>query len=128
MPAAILIVLLLASIAVDFAHLHLARHEALDTAADAANDAVTVGLDQHALHQGSVRLDPVRADRAAGRAISARRLDGLVAGATRVTVDTATGTVTVTVSRRTTHLFGRVVPGDHTDTATVTATATVHQR
>lgn len=60
-PAVLLVMVVLASITVDFARLHLAQRQADDLASAAANDAVTVGLDVDALRRGGdYRLDPAR--------------------------------------------------------------------
>jgi len=58
MPAAVLVLLILGAITVDYAHLYLQKQE-LQTAAEAAvNDALTWGLDQAALRRGDgVALD-----------------------------------------------------------------------
>ena len=46
MPAGLLIVLVLASIAVDMSLVHLRKRQAFELAAAAANDAATAGVDQ----------------------------------------------------------------------------------
>ena len=54
-PAAVLILLMLAGLAVDLSVAYLARHQLDDAAASAANDAVTAGLDLAAF---TTRSDP----------------------------------------------------------------------
>ena len=62
MPAAVLIVMVLGAIAVDLTAVRLGQRELIAAAGDAANDAVTVGLDEAALRSGQgYRLDPDRA-------------------------------------------------------------------
>jgi hypothetical protein len=61
MPAAVLIVLVLASIAVDFGIAFLGEREVASLASHAANDAVTAALDEpHLRATGEYRLDPDR--------------------------------------------------------------------
>ncbi|MCB1003566.1 MAG: hypothetical protein KDB35_05210 [Acidimicrobiales bacterium] len=45
MPAAVLIVLVLAAMAIDLAHLQLGQRQLRSMAADAANDAAGAGVD-----------------------------------------------------------------------------------
>ena len=110
-PAALLVMVVLASITVDFARLHLGQRQADDLAAATANDAVTVGLDETAMRSGSgYRLDVSRVD-----AVVAAHL----AGADRSTLRgvTASGSVqgarsvTVTVAAHVPLAFAHAVPG-----------------
>ncbi len=58
-PSCLLVVIVLASITVDFGRVHLAQQEVQDAAAAAANDAVTVALDDGVLRtSGAYVLDP----------------------------------------------------------------------
>jgi hypothetical protein len=110
-PAALLVVVVLASVTVDLARLHLGQRQADDLAAATANDSVTVGLDEMAIRSGDgyhldvARVDAVvadhlvRADRSTLRGVTAR---GLVQGAR---------TVTVTVTARVPLAFAHAVPG-----------------
>ncbi len=62
-PAGVLIVLVLASIAVDFAVAFLGEREVASLASHAANDAVTAALDEaHLRDTGEFRLDPALVD------------------------------------------------------------------
>lgn len=64
MPAAVLVLFLLASLALDTAVVWLGQRELANAAAAAANDAAAVGLDEAAFYRsGQVRLDPDRAVR-----------------------------------------------------------------
>ena len=110
-PAALLVMVVLASITVDFARLHLGQRQADDLAAATANDAVTVGLDETAIRSGAgYRLDVSRVD-----AVVA----GHLAGADRSTLRgvTARGSVqgarsvTVTVAAHVPLAFAHAVPG-----------------
>lgn len=60
-PAGVLVVVVLGSIAVDFAIAFLGEREVATLAAAAANDAVTAGVDDaHLRATGAFRLDPDR--------------------------------------------------------------------
>lgn len=110
-PAALLVVVVLASVTVDFARLHLGQRQADDLAAAMANDAVTVGLDEAALRSGGgYGLDRDRVDAVvAARAATADRstLRGLTA---RSSVE-APRSVAVTVTARVPLAFARALPG-----------------
>jgi hypothetical protein len=101
-PAVLLVMVVLASIVVDFARLRLAQRQADDLAAARANDAVTVGLDVDALRRGEdYRLDPARID---GRLTGPRSVE-------------------VVVTRRVPLGFARILPGAP-DVVVVRASAT----
>ena len=62
MPAAVLVVMVLAAITMDLSLVHLGRRETIAAAEAAANDAATFGLDERAYRSGAgYRLDAVRA-------------------------------------------------------------------
>jgi Flp pilus assembly protein TadG len=126
-PAGILIVLLLGSIAVDLSLVHLTRQEAADAAAAAADDTVTAALDQDALRaRGVYVIDERRARQVTAEVLDARGLATTVSAAD-VVVDGDTVTVTLTVPVR--YVFARGVPGArHGTTVTVTASAAVRRR
>jgi hypothetical protein len=120
-PAAVLIVLVMASIAIDMALVQLRHRQAYDLAAGAANDAATAAADQGALRAGSYRLDPEAARRVVERVVAASELAPEMAGAPAVRV-TREG-VEVEVALRADYIFAGVVPGAP-DGRTVRATAT----
>jgi hypothetical protein len=120
MPAGVLIVLVLASIAVDMALVQLRQRQAYDLAAAAANDAATAGADQAALRSGEYRIDPGAAESVVATAVEASELAGSLAGAPEVLV-TDDGVV-VTVALTADYVFAGVMPGAP-DGTTVTATA-----
>jgi len=125
MPAGLLIVIVLGSIAVDLSGLHLAQRELTSTAEAAVNDAVTFGLDQQQLRAGQgYRLDARRVRRAVDRAASAARLDDLEVDVRLI----GSTTVRVTLRREVPLVFAPVLPGAH-DRSSVSAqaTATVQQ-
>jgi hypothetical protein len=120
MPACLLIVLVLASIAVDMTLVHLRHQQALDVAASAANDAVTAGADPTSLRSGVYRVEPAEARRVVARAVQASDIGPQLSGPPRVSVDGDTVAVSLTV--RADYLFTGVLPGAP-DSTTITATA-----
>ena len=121
MPAGVLIVLVLASIAVDLAIVQLRQRQAFDLAASAANDAATAGVDPDALRTGTFRLDPSRAETAVERTLAASQLARDIAASPTVSV--APDAVEVTVTLAADYLFADAIPG-LPDGTTVAATAT----
>ena len=116
MPAAALIVIVLAAIAVDLSLVRI-RHEQLENvAAAAANDAANQ-LDQSALRAGgdpstpTVVLDPERVATVVAETVEAQGLGGV----SIVRADVDGREVVVTLSIEVEHLFGRALPGtpDH---------------
>ena len=116
MPAGVLIVALLASIAVDSTAAFLAQREAQATASSLANDLVSLALDESSLrHHGSYRLDASRLRRLSPwcRRMAQERLSAVFEpGSVSVTVS-ATGPAAVRVSvegsaRRVIGLIGNV--------------------
>lgn len=120
MPAAVLVVLILASIAVDMAVVHLRQRQAFDVAAGAANDAVTAGVDEGALRQGAYSLDPGQVREIVRRRVAASRLAEHLAGPPQVRVDG--DTVEVVLAVEADYVFGGVIPGAP-DRTVVTAVA-----
>lgn len=125
MPAGLLIVLVLASIAVDMSLVHLRKRQAFELAAAAANDAVTAGVDQGRLRTThDYVLDPERTRAVVEDVVAASELAPQLARPPVVTV-TATG-VRVELALEADYIFADVVPGapDGTEvTASATATA-----
>lgn len=120
-PAAVLIVLVMASIAVDMALVQLRQRQAYDLAASAANDAATAAVDQGALRAGRYAVDPEAARGVVARVVAASDLAPDVVGAPAIRV-TADG-VEVEVAVHADYIFAGVVPGAP-DGRTVRATAT----
>jgi hypothetical protein len=119
-PAGLLIVLVMASIAVDMALVQLRQRQAHDLAAGAANDAATAAADQAALRTGDVLVDGDRAQAVVAQIVAASELAPQVVGTPRVSV--AGGRVEVEISLYADYIFAGVVPGSP-DGLTVTATA-----
>ncbi len=122
MPAGLLIVLVLASIAVDMSLVHLRKRQAFELAAAAANDAATGGVDQGRLRTThEYVLDPERTRAVVEDVVAASELAPQLARPPVVTV-TATG-VRVELALEADYIFADVVPGAP-DGKEVTASAT----
>ena len=113
MPAGVLIVIVLGSIAVDFAIAFLAQREVSNLAAAAAHDAAAVAVDMdHWYETGEVVLDQDVATTIVDESI-ARRASGAAEGITHTSpelLDGGTG-VRVEVSGRASYIFTDVIPG-----------------
>lgn len=125
MPAGLLIVLVLASIAVDMSLVHLRKRQAFELAAAAANDAATAGVDQGRLRTTQEYvLDPDTTRAVVIDVVAASELAPQLAGPPVVTV-TGTG-VLVELELEADYIFADVVPGAPDGTvvaASATATA-----
>ncbi len=119
-PAGLLIVLVMASIAVDMSLVHLRQRQAHDLASGAANDAATAALHPTSVRSDEVLVDHDLAEAVAERVVAASELATDLAGAPIVRVDG--GRVEVEISLRADYIFAGVVPGTP-DGMTVTATA-----
>lgn len=110
-PACMLVVLGLGTVAVDGAVLHAAQRRLLAVCAAAADDAAGM-VDARAVQvDGSVRLDPVAARRVAlARLVPARRI-GEQVGAPSVVSDAAAGTVDLSATVDVGRLVFRLLPG-----------------
>jgi hypothetical protein len=125
MPAGLLIVLVLASIAVDMSVVHLRKRQAFELAAAAANDAATAGVDQGRLRTThDYVLDPERARAVVTDVVAASELASELARPPVVTVTDAG--VRVELALEADYIFADVVPGapDGTEVS-ASATATV---
>ncbi|HEX6420974.1 MAG TPA: hypothetical protein VFZ77_20900 [Acidimicrobiales bacterium] len=119
-PAALLVVLVMASIAVDMSLVHLRRRQAHDLAAGAANDAAAAAADPGGLRQGDVFVDPERAQDVVDRVVAASTLAPELAAPPAVRV--AGDVVVVEISLYADYVFAGVIPGAP-DGTTVTAAA-----
>jgi hypothetical protein len=120
-PAGVLIVFVLASIAVDMSLVHLRKRQAFDLASAAANDAATAGADQAALRSGSYLIEPGSARTVVADVVGASELAPHLAAPPSVTV-TAEG-VSVEITLEADYIFAGVVPGAP-DGTVVAASAT----
>ena len=119
-PAAVLILIVLASIAVDSAVVFLGQRELANAAAAAARDATTAVSDPRFYGSGAVVLDPGRADRVARAAIAARDMRGVTLSEP-VSVTVEGRQVCVSLTGRVERIVARSFPG-------VPGTVTVHAR
>lgn len=112
-PAAVLVLFVLAAMAVDYSIAFLAQRELSAAAAAAANDAAGAALSDDAFYRGGdpgrIVLDGARAQALAGAALEARDIRGVH----DVHMDTAIAgdRVCVTVAGRVDHIFSKAVPG-----------------
>lgn len=109
-PAGILIVLLLGSLAVDSALIHLRQRELMDAATAAASDAANIALDvEHYRATGQRRLDAARAVRAARESLAAREILVDLAAPPRIRLRSI-DEVEVHLELRVVRIFGSLVP------------------
>ena len=121
MPAGVLIVLLLGSIAVDFSIVFMAERELLSAASAAANDAATIGVDEHLLRTtGRFRLVPAKVEQAVEDSLRAQA-NPLLDDATW-DVAVVGGEVRVSIVSRAPYVFAKAIPGAP-DAAEVSAEA-----
>lgn len=114
MPAAVLVVLLLAAIAVDGAIAFLGERELADLTAAAANDAAVGALREEEFYRcGALVLDAGRAEDIARTVVAARSRDAVTITAIRATLGRAEGVPTVEVRATGTVdlIFSPTVPG-----------------
>ncbi len=119
-PAGLLIVLIMASIAVDMSLVQLRQRQAHDLAAGAANDAATAAADVGQIRSGGYSVDPDAATAVVDRIVAASELAPDVVG--RPVVRVTGNVVEVEVSLYADYIFAGAVPGA-SDGATVTARA-----
>lgn len=122
MPAAVLVFVVLGSLAVDAALVFLGEREVANLAAAVANDAATQALDLEVYYAtGEIRLDPALVDAVAAAALSRAvhpNLDDLVIEAVVIDDDV----VLVRAEARVASLFSRVLP-DGVESRAVAASA-----
>lgn len=134
-PAAVLVVVVLAAIAVDSAIVFLGQREVANAVTAAANDAAGEGVGNRAFYQGGrVDLDPATVRRLAVDQVVAALDGGRFAGL-QVDVDVAPApssgcppVVRVRASASVSSLFAAALPGDGGQVrVTATATGSPHQ-
>jgi hypothetical protein len=116
-PAAVLVLVILASLAVDAAVAFLGQREVANAAAAAANDAVTAALSDEAFYRGggggvpgALVVDPSRARVVAARAVAARASRGVHVERVDAVVGPAGDQVCVTVEGYAPYVFARALP------------------
>jgi hypothetical protein len=123
MPAMFLILLVLGAIAVDLTAVRVGQRSLLFSATDAANDAVTVGLDEAALRSGDgYQLDPQRVRAGVYAVLFAKGILSHLTGPPIIVIH-ADQSVTVRLEGTVQHIFARALPGS-SDPVTVRAEAT----
>jgi len=125
-PAAVLVLVILGAIAVDFSVAFLGQRELTSAAAAAANDASTAIADERfygsgAGDAGDVVIDGARAARVVDQALAARAPRGVTVDG--VSVDPSGGQVCVVLRGRVDYVFAKAVPG-MADGATVQGRST----
>jgi hypothetical protein len=111
-PAGFLVLLMLAAITFDFAHAYLAQREVANVAESVANDAVTYAVDQGVLRNGGgVVLSQDRVDRIVEIARANPPSDVRIT-ALDAQLDSAAGTVVVTIAGEVDPVFLRAIPGE----------------
>jgi Flp pilus assembly protein TadG len=117
-PAAVLVLVILASITVDSAIAFLGQRELANAAAAAANDAATAALSDRAFYQGGeaagpgeLLIDGARAREVATHAVADRISRGVRVDGLDVTVSAGGTQACVTVRGRVDFVFARALPG-----------------
>jgi hypothetical protein len=128
MPAALLVVIVLAAIAMDLSLVHLGRRELVAAAEAAANDATTSGLDERAYRAGrGYRLDPERVHRSVHQTLVARGLADRLTDAPRIEI--VGNEVHVQLAMRVDYVFAAALPNvDHSTVVTATGSAVPLER
>jgi len=110
MPAAVLVLVVLASIALDSAVVFLGQRELANAAAAAARDGASAVSSSRFYGGGVIAVDAAEAERRARAAIAARDVHGVtLSGPVAVTV--AGRQVCVTVTGRVDRIVARSIPG-----------------
>lgn len=109
-PAGFLVLILLASLAVDSATAYLGQQRLHDALSAAANDAVTAGLDDPAFYRnGRLMLDPAAVDRTVCSALAAQDDRGL--RDVRLAVAISGSSILLAGRATVDAVFGRAIPG-----------------
>jgi hypothetical protein len=128
MPAAVLIVIVLAAITIDLSLVHLARRELVAAAEAAANDAATSGFDEPAFRAGEgFRLDIARVRQSVHQSLVARDLADDLQEPPDVGI--VHNRVRVHLILRVDYVFAAALPGvDHSATVSAVGTASPIER
>lgn len=109
-PAAFLVLILLAAIAVDSAATYMAQRRLADALSAAASDAATAGLSNAAFYRsGAVALDPAAAAAVVCESLAAQGSGGLRHVEVRIGV--AGAEISLRATATVAMVFGRVLPG-----------------
>ncbi len=105
-PAAVLVLIVLGAIAVDFAAVHLRQRELENIADAAANDAAAAAVDQLELRtSGEPVIDPGLAQSVIAASVGSRNIDGVAI--TSASVDD--NQITVGLALEVDYIFGKAV-------------------
>jgi len=127
MPAAVLVLIMLAGIAFDFSHLYLAKRDLASLADAAANNAVTYGVDESSIRRGDgFALDPELVEQSVVASVAVHSPDLHLVGEPTVELISPTA-VRVTLVARIDFVFTRAVPGAN-DSETVRVTSVADAR
>lgn len=127
MPAAVLVLIMLAGIAFDFSHLYLAKRDLASLADAAANNAVTYGVDEASIRRGNgFALDPDLVEQSVVASVAVHSPDLHLIGEPSVELISPTQ-VRVTLVARIDFVFTRAVPGAK-DSETVRVTSVADAR
>ena len=127
MPAAVLVLIMLAAIAFDYSHLYLAKRDLASLADSAANNAVTYGVDEASIRRGDgYALDPDRVEQSVAASIAVHSRDLHLVGEPIVELVTPTE-VRVSLVARIDYVFTRAMPGAK-DSETVRVTSVADAR
>jgi len=125
MPAAFLILVVLGAIAVDLTAIRVGQRSLLNSATDAANDAVTVGLDENTYRSGGgYALDPQKVRSSVYAVLYAKGILNRLTSAPTILIH-PDRSVTVILEGRVDHIFAKALPGA-SDPVPVRAEATAH--
>lgn len=127
-PAMMLVLICLGTIAIDMAVLHGAHRSAHRTVSSAADDAASMIDEAELQRSGRLVVDPVRARRVAAAHLVTARLPGRLVSEPAVHIGDGGSTVTVTAELTVDHVMLRAIPGrpDH-ERMIVTATARLNR-
>ncbi len=127
-PAMMLVLICLGTIAIDLALLHGAHRSAHRIVSAAADDAAAMIDTEELQRSGELVVDPARALRVVDAHMRTARLPGELASEPSVRIGRDGSTVTVTVELLVAHVMLRAVPGrsEH-ERVVVTATARLNR-
>jgi Flp pilus assembly protein TadG len=127
MPAAVLVLIMLAGIAFDFSHLYLAKRDLASLADAAANNAVTYGVDEASIRRGDgFALDPGLVEQSVAASVAVHSPDLHLIGEPTVELISPTE-VRVILVARIDFVFTGAVPGAK-DSETVRVTSVADAR
>lgn len=127
-PALMLVLICLGTIAIDLALLHGAHRSAHRIVSAAADDAAAMIDTEELQRSGELLVDPARARRVVDAHLAVAQLPGRLAAEPSVRIGGGGSTVTITVEMLIDHVMLRAIPGrsDH-ERVVITATARLNR-